>query len=40
MVIPGMIKEARDASLLHQFADGLPGAIMKHLRASGEVKTL
>ena len=38
--IPNMEKEARDPLLLHQFLAGLPDAITKQLRASGEIRTL
>ena len=38
--IPNMAKEAKEPLLLHQFLNGLPGPIMRQLRASGDIKTL
>ena len=40
MAVPSLNKEAKDPLLLHQFVAGLPEAITRQLRASGEVKTL
>jgi len=40
IAVPSLNKEAKEPLLLHQFVAGLPEAITRQLRASGEVKTL
>ena len=38
--IPGLDKKGRDQHLLHQFLAGIPDAVSRQLRATGETKTL
>ena len=38
--IPGLDADARDQLLLHQFLGGIPPAVSRQLRATGETKTL
>lgn len=38
--MPGLDKTARDQLLLHQFLAGVPDAVSRQLRATGETKTL
>ena len=40
MAVPSLNKEAKGPLLLHQFVAGLPEAITRQLRASGEIRTL
>ena len=38
--MPGLDKKGRDQLLLHQFLAGMPDAVSRQLRATGETKTL
>ena len=38
--MPELEKNARDQLLLHQFLAGIPNAVSRQLRATGEIKTL
>ena len=38
--MPGLDKPAQDQLLLHQFLVGVPDAVSRQLRATGEIKSL